>query len=125
MEETIFNYIDSILFNKKRVNTINEGETQFNLFMVSRWCSMYSTDIVKILNDTSNIHGKTFLTKQEQYDFLFNILPKVKRKKLNYIKRNREDKKEENTEIENLAKFSELSKREVISYLEILEELNK
>lgn len=125
MEETIFNYIDSVLFNKKRVNNINEGETQFNLFMVNRWCSMYSSDLVKILNETSNVYGKTFLTKQEQYDFLLNILPKVKKKKINYIKKNKEEKKEENTEIENIAKFSELSKREVNSYIEMLEELNK
>lgn len=125
MEETIFNYIDSILFNKKRVNSINEGETQFNLFMVTRWCSMYSTNLVKILNETANIHSKTFTSKQEQYDFIFNILPKVKRKRLNYIKRNREDKKEENTETKNLAKILELSEKEVISYIEMLEELNK
>lgn len=125
MEETIFNYIDSVLFNKKRVNNINEGETQFNLFMVNRWCSMYSSDLVKILNETSNVYGKTFLTKQEQYDFLLNILPKVKKKKINYIKKNKEEKKEENTEIENIARFSELSEREVTSYLEMLNNLNK
>jgi hypothetical protein len=125
MEETIFNYIDSVLFNKKKVNNINEGETQFNLFMVNRWCSMYSSDLVKILNETSNVYGKTFLTKQEQYDFLLNILPKVKKRRINYIKKNREEKKEENTEIQNLAKFSELSEKEVVSYIEMLEELNK
>jgi hypothetical protein len=54
MDDTIFNYIDSVLFTKKKLNNLNEGETQFNLFMVNRWCSMYSPDIAQIINQTSN-----------------------------------------------------------------------
>lgn len=120
MEDTIFNYIDSVLFNKKKLNTINEGETQFNYYMVGRWCSMYSPDICEILNQTTNLYGKAFSTKQEQYEFLLNILPKVKKKRINYLKKNKEEKTQENTEAKNLSKALELSEREIKEYIDFL-----
>jgi len=124
MEDTIFNFIDSVLFNKKKLNTINEGETQFNYYMVARWCSMYSTDIAQILNETTNVYGKAFLTKQEQYEFLLNILPKVKKKRINYLKKNKEEKIQENLDIKNISKFSELSEREIKEYVDFLKILS-
>lgn len=124
MEDTIFNFIDSVLFNKKKLNTINEGETQFNYYMVARWCSMYSPDIAQILNETTNIYGKMFFTKQEQYELLLNVLPKVKKKKINYLKKNKEEKIEQNLEIKNLAKILELSEREISQYIDFLTNLH-
>jgi hypothetical protein len=120
MEDTIFNFIDSVLFNKKKLNTINEGETQFNYYMVARWCSMYSPDICEILNETSNLYGKTFSSKQEQYEFLLNLLPKVKKKRINYLKKNKEEKNQENSDTKNLAKNFELSEREIKQYIDFL-----
>ena len=124
MEDTIFNFIDSVLFNKKKLNTINEGETQFNYYMVARWCSMYSPDISEILNQTTNVYGKTFSTKQEQYEFLLNILPKVKKKRINYLKKNKEEKIQENSDIKTISKFSELSEREIKEYIDFLKILS-
>lgn len=120
MDDTIFSYIDSVLFNKRKLNTINEGETQFNIYMVDRWCSMYSPDITQIINETSNIYGKMFSTKQEQYEFLLNILPKTKKTKINYLKKIKEEKTEENSDIQYIAKSLELSKREINEYITIL-----
>jgi len=120
MEDTIFNFIDSVLFNKKKLNTINEGETQFNYYMVARWCSMYSPDISEILNQTTNVYGKTFSTKQEQYEFLLNILPKVKKKRISYLKKNKEEKIQENADTKILAKNFELSEREIKQYVDFL-----
>lgn len=124
MEDTIFNFIDSVLFNKKKLNTINEGETQFNYYMVARWCSMYSPDIAQILNETTNVYGKAFFTKQEQYEFLLNILPKVKKKRINYLKKNKEEKIQENSDIKTISKFSELSEREIKEYIDFLKILS-
>lgn len=119
MEDTIFNFIDSVLFNKKQLNTLNEGETQFSLYMVNRWSSMYSPDIASIVNETTNRYGKLFETKQEQYEFALNILPKSKRKRIEYIKKTKEDKVEENPEIPMMAKCMELSEREIKLYLSL------
>lgn len=125
MEETIFNYIDSILFNKKKLNKINENESGFSLYMVNRWCSMYSTDVCKIINETANKYAKSFVTKQEAYDFLFNILPKNKKKRIQYLKKNKEQKEEEGPDIKLMSDKMEISTREVNSYLEMLEEFSK
>jgi len=121
MDDTIFNYIDSVLFTKKKLNTINEGETQFNLYMLSRWCSMYSSDIAQILNETTNRYGKLFQTKQEQYEFVLNMLPRVKKKRLNYIKKVKEEAKKEDTELALIAKAMEMSKRELEENIKLLE----
>ena len=123
MDDTIFSYIDSVLFSKKKLNTINEGETQFNLYMLNRWCSMYSSDIAQILNETTNKYGKLFQTKQEQYDFILNMLPRVKKKRLNYIKKVKEETKKEDTELALIAKAMEMSKRELEENIKFLETL--
>ena len=123
MDDTIFNFIDSVLFTKKKLNTINEGETQFNLYMLNRWCSMYSSDIAQILNETTNKYGKLFQTKQEQYDFILNMLPRVKKKRLNYIKKVKEETKKEDTELALIAKAMEMSKRELEENIKLLEAL--
>lgn len=123
MDDTIFNFIDSVLFTKKKLNTINEGETQFNLYMLNRWCSMYSSDIAQILNETTNKYGKLFQTKQEQYDFILNMLPRVKKKRLNYIKKVKEETKKEDTELALIAKAMEMSKRELEENIKLLETL--
>ena len=123
MDDTIFNYIDSVLFTKKKLNTINEGETQFNLYMLNRWCSMYSSDVAQILNETTNKYGKLFQTKQEQYDFILNMLPRVKKKRLNYIKKVKEEAKKEDNEIALIAKSMEISKRELEENIKLLETL--
>ncbi len=123
MDDTIFNFIDSVLFTKKKLNTINEGETQFNLYMLNRWCSMYSSDIAHIINETSNKYGKLFQTKEEQYQFVLNMLPKVKKKRINYIKKTKEEPKKEDNELTLIAKAMEMSKRELEQNIKILEEL--
>jgi hypothetical protein len=123
MDDTIFNFIDSVLFTKKKLNTINEGETQFNLYMLNRWCSMYSSDIAHIINETSNKYGKLFQTKEEQYQFVLNMFPKVKKKRINYIKKTKEEPKKEDNELALIAKAMEMSKRELEQNIKLLEEL--
>lgn len=123
MDDTIFNFIDSVLFTKKKLNTINEGETQFNLYMLNRWGSMYSSDVAYIINETSNKYGKLFQTKEEQYQFVLNMLPKVKKKRINYIKKTKEEPKKEDNDIALIAKAMEMSKRELEQNIKLLEEL--
>lgn len=121
MDDTIFNFIDSVLFTKKKLNTINEGETQFNLYMLNRWGSMYSSDVAYIINETSNKYGKLFQTKEEQYQFVLNMFPKVKKKRINYIKKIKEEPKKEDNELALIAKAMEMSKRELEQNIKLLE----
>ena len=119
MEETIFNYIDSVLFTKQKLNKLNEDETQFNLYMLNRWCSMYSSDMVRIINETTNRYKEVFSVKQDQYNYILNILPKVKRKRIDYIKKIKTEEKEKDENIPIIAKTLEISEREVKEYIDL------
>lgn len=113
---SIFTIINSILYKEKDIP--NNLEEDFSLYMVNRWISMYSPPLARMINNTSNLIGSIFETKEESYNFLYNIVPKVKRKKIEYFKKKKEDKK--NLEMETLlAKSSELSLREILLYKNI------
>ena len=121
MEETIFNYIDSVLFTKQKLNKLNEEETQFNLYMLNRWCSMYSPDMAQIINETTNKQKELFTLKQDQYNYIFNILPRVKKNRINYIKKIKSEEEKQDENIPIIAKNLEISEREVKEYISILE----
>ena len=84
---TIFDFLKSILFSKHRIELNCDDESQFTLFMVNRWCSFYSKDVANYVNETSNRYGIIHQTKQEQYDFMYNIMPSFKFKKIDYVKK--------------------------------------
>lgn len=125
MEETIFNYIDSVLFTKQKLNKLNEDETQFNLYMLNRWCSMYSPDMAHIINETTNRQKELFTLKQDQYNYVLNILPKVKKKRINYIKKIKSEEEKEDETIPITAKVMEISQREVRNYIDLCNEAFK
>ncbi len=121
MTDTIFSYIDSLLFDKKYKLSINYEENQYNNFMVNRWCSMYSPDISEIINQTVNKTSKQVPLKEDHYKFLFYLLPKQKRRKIEYIKKNKQlpTKKEEDGNDLLIAKNRELSLREIQIYKDL------
>lgn len=73
--------------------------------MVNRWLSMYSPDVAALVNSTTNQWWSIFETKQEQYDFLFNLIGKNRFKKINYIKKTTKAKKKAKSEEEDLEKM--------------------
>ncbi len=91
---TIFDYLNSLLYTKKKIELNCDDESQFSLFMVNRWGSFYSKEIANYINQTSNRYGSIYLDKHDQYNFLFSILPRIKFKKINYIKKIKQDKEE-------------------------------
>ena len=98
----IFSILSSILTTKQRIELDTESEKEFNLYMVNRWLSMYSPDVATLVNSTTNQWWSIFESKQEQYDFLFNLLGKNKFKKINYIKKAAKTKKKSKSEEEDL-----------------------
>jgi len=79
---------------------------------------MYSDTLTTIINSTVNRLGSIFETKQQYYKFVLSVLPRVSRKRIHYIKKNKEDKKEEIENLDLIAKTLELSQREIKSYYE-------
>ena len=119
---TIFDYLNDILFTKRGNSLQNmDEESNFNTYMLNRWISMYSPALALVINNTTNwLHG-VFETKQQYYQFVSKVLPRVNRKRIHYIKKTKRD--EPDTTDDNLsvmAKRLELSEREIKSYYELL-----
>lgn len=115
---TIFDYINDILYHKKGDLLSNvEHESGYNPYMINRWLSMYSPQIANLINLTSNRLYSVFETKSESYKFLLKILPKSKPRRIGYIKKVKKEKKDELDVIETLASSLELSKREINLYI--------
>ena len=120
MEATIFTYIDSIVHSKKYVEDIRHEESQYNTYMCNRWLSMHSDVAAEIVNDSANKYWSQLTQKQDHYEFLLNLFPKLKWRKLSYIKKNKEESAAEPDESSaRLAKRLEISKREVELYRQI------
>lgn len=115
MEATIFNYVDSILFDKHQIDDIKYTENQYNSYMTNRWCSMCTTDVVEIINTTTNKYWSVLAQRQDHYEFLLHLMPTQRRKRLSYIKKTKEEssKKDDDTVIRQTARRLEISVREV------------
>lgn len=123
MEDTIFDYIKDVLFQKKGLYcSHNEEQLNFYPFMLQRWCSMADNDATLIINETSNKWLTTLNNKKYFYQLMLTTLPKIKQKRVAYIKKaNKSDSKDE---IDNISNAAELSKREVEESLNFLKSLN-
>ena len=99
-----------------------DDETQFNQYMINRWTSMYSSEIASFINETSNKFWNLFDNKQSQYSYFYNLLPRLKYKKIQYIKKTKKDKKKKEDE-PILPEF--LSKREYKLYVDLETTINK
>lgn len=69
MKDTIFTYINSILYKKNLNEKIQPTTSEYNQYSINRWLSMYSSDVSNIINSTVNRYGSV-LEKKEHYEFL-------------------------------------------------------
>mgnify|MGYP003977690877 CR=1 FL=1 len=90
---TIFQYLNSLLFSKKKIDMNCDDESQFNLFMVNRWTSMHSKEMNEYVNETTNKYWSLFDDKLSQYDYIYSVLPRLRFKRLNYLKKTKKEKK--------------------------------
>jgi len=121
---TIFDHISSILFNKKKIVTNVEEESEFSPYLVNRWASMYSS-LVASTSNTLNKYLQTFDNKKDLYSLFLAVFPKVQSKKIIYFKRRKDEEAEEIDNLELIAKYREMSKREVLNNIQTLKTLNK
>jgi len=127
----IFDFIHDILYRKNgNLMTDEEKEKEFSPYVIQRYISMNTPEHATLVNKTSNQLHKTFTSKKMWYQFLLKILPRSKYKKIEYIKKNKNDDdiEEEVTDkkITELAKRYRLTKREVLYYINVLKlDINK
>ena len=117
---TIFDFIGDILFFKKndKLTTVDQ-ETEFQPYIVNRWLSMHSPFTAKHSNILNKYLG-VFDNKKDLYSLFLAVFPKVPFKKINYIKKVKEKKEEQDENIKPLAKNFELSEREITEYIAFL-----
>lgn len=115
----MFDHLNAILYKKKlsTFNTLNES-TEFVPFLVQRWCTMHSSDIAVIVNETTNRYWPVYDSKQNWFVALDTVIPKCKFKKIAYFKKAKKDiDTKEREYIQKIANTLEISTREVISYI--------
>lgn len=112
---TIFDILNSILYSKKKIDLNLEDENAFGgPFMINRWTSMYNNDLAVFVNNFLN-RVLPFEDKTAMYEFYFNFLPKLRFKKISYIKKT----KKEADDVQPV-KREFLSKRELDLYVDML-----
>lgn len=112
----IFNYLNNLFFTKKQQsrNTV-EHASDYQPFLINRWCSMHEKQTAQIINTTVNTMYPVFEDKGTHYSFLHKILPQSRFKKIQYIKKVKKEPPPE--QISQIARNVELSQREINSYV--------
>ena len=111
---TIFDCLNDILFTKRGKLLQNvDDEPNFNQYMINRWTSMYSPQMAQLVNNTVNWLYGVFETKQQYYQFVSKVFPRVQRKRIHYVKKAKPQDKPELENVELLAKRMQLSTIEI------------
>ena len=115
------------LFYSKKDNAgylDQEGEQAFVPFLFNRWLSFYSKDTPNFVNETLNKYSNLFDDTQQQYRLYYNLIPRLKFKRIKYIKKIKKDK-EEDIGFELVAKNNNISVRELKMYVDLSNSLDK
>jgi hypothetical protein len=85
---------------------------------------MYSKDTVGFVNETLNKYCGIFDTdKQKTYQMYYNLIPRLKFKRISYIKKVKKDKEkqDETDQLKMIAKNKNMSVRELEIYQNMLD----
>jgi hypothetical protein len=114
----LFDYLKDIFVSKKG----NLPLQDYIPFLITRWISFGVPKATIALNETINSIGN--IEKEQHYKLLLTCLPKFDyQPRINYIKKVKQEKTEEDNKINLLCKGLELSKREINQLLELKEQL--
>ena len=112
----LFEYLKDIFLYKKGNLPLDD----YIPFLINRWISFVGNSALS-LNDTVN--RLTCLDRSQHYKLLLKCYPKQKKQPfISYIKKVKEDK-EDNNNINLLARNMEMSQREIKLLLELKEQL--
>lgn len=130
--DNTFQMINEVLFYKKE-QTPNEDDLKlFAPFLINRYASMYSPEMCEYINFMLNENNKINLTPMELYKLFHTIIPKLRYKKIAYIKKSAKTtdtltKKEQELQdkIKCIAYNKELSIKEVNNLINFAKEIEK
>ena len=116
-----FFQLQNKLFYSKKVKAEDldaEGEQAFVPFLFNRWLSFYNNDMCVFTNETFNKFSTIFDDKQQAYRLYYYLIPRLKWKKITYIKKKKKEAEEEEN-LQLIAKNKNISKRELLQYVEL------
>ena len=120
-----FDILKALLFTKKKEEKLDTDSLQaFTPFMVNRWLSFYDRSKAVFVNETLNKFCSLFEDKESLYELYNNLIPRSNFKKINYVKKLKEEKTEDEN-ITVIARNNMLSKREVLMYVDLRNSLSK
>ena len=110
---SFFDFVNNIAFDREQLD-INITDSQlYSAYITNRYITFLNKESALLINNTINKYGHVF-NNETHYNFLFNLIPKVKRKFIRYVKKKKVDKKD----FELLSNRHELSQREIQLYSE-------
>lgn len=125
---TFFDILRNLFFTKQDTSSLldTETQTQFTPFIINRWLSFYSREQCVFVNETINKYTGLFEDKSDLHSLYFNLIPKLKFKKIGYIKKKKEDKEKiDDNHITVLSKNNNISKREIQQYIDLFTTVDK
>ena len=90
----MFDSINRLLFDKKKDITSDMLDT-FTPYMVNRYFSFYGPEYVQYINESLNMYSDLFEDDKEKFDYYDNIIPKLRKKKIQYVKRPKDERTKE------------------------------
>jgi len=113
----MFKSINHILFEKPAKEIDPEELENFAPYMVCRYLSFYgNSEYVDYANNTLNKYSGLFKTDDELFRFYEHVVPTLKKKKINYVKK---FKKEKFDIVKNVPEFSSRREMKMLTNLDI------
>jgi hypothetical protein len=125
---TIFEIINLLFFSKK--NTYDEPDCEclsnFQPYLINRWLSFYGKPQATFVNDTLNKYAGVFQDKNDSYCFYYNLIPRQKFSRIQYIKKQKNTSTKANEDYPpQVASSANLSQREINLYIDLQNQLYK
>lgn len=117
-----FQLQNKLFYSKKDVagELDMEGEQAFAPFLLNRWLSFYGKETPNFVNDTLNKYYSLFDDKQRSYRMYFHFIPRLKFKKITYVKKlKKSEEVDKDKELLLIAKSKNISLRELKQYVDL------
>ena len=110
---TIFDFLNNILHDKKQQELDLADFNTYSPYIINRFLSQYGDDVCYIINHSVNKLSENHYDKEHHYKLMTNLLRKLKKKFIRYIKK----KNEKKGDYDKCSRLHEISKREVDMYV--------
>jgi hypothetical protein len=91
-----FKTVNYLLFEKQQPELDSELLEEFSPFLTAKSLTFVGKgEFSDYVNDTLNVYGNLFPNKEETFKFFDNVIPRQKKTKINYLKKPKVEKVEE------------------------------